>query len=112
MSNIENNAQPQISSSTQDMMTSILKSIQSHIPAEEGKKITMKDLIDKVVFDTKIKISTANGLVPELVRNYPGVKVEAGRSGGVYRGGKPVRVDRRERCETCNQVVRQKEIKQ
>lgn len=93
-----------------DTMDSVKKSVYKILDTlETNKKTTLKDLIDKVVSETNIQVSIANGLIPMIVhewaRNGNGT-VEKGRGGGVYKGGKQKRVDPRARCGTCNQVVR------
>lgn len=78
---------------------------------EHGEKITTGDLIDKVIAETNVQTSVANGLVPMIVREWEQLgngTVNIGRNGGIYPGGKKIRVDPRVRCEACNQVVRQK----
>lgn len=75
---------------------------------ENGARMEVSDLIDKVVFKTGVKTSTASQLVPIFARDYAGAEVYRGRGGGVIKGGKPTRVDPRPRCGECNQVVRAK----
>lgn len=100
------------SQSAQDIMDLVKESTTNILDVlEDGKKTTLKDLIDKVVAETKIQISTANGLVPMVVHQWANEghgSVEKGRNGGVFKGGKPVRVDSRPRCESCGQVDRKK----
>ena len=72
---------------------------------KDGERITLRDLIDLIVFETHMPVSLANGIIPSLVKEYPGVEVSAGRSGGVFKGGKPIRIDPRPRCPQCTQVV-------
>lgn len=78
----------------------------------QGEKTTLKDLIDKVVAETNVQVSTANGLVPMVVHEWAdngNGSVEKGRNGGVFKGGKPIRIDPRPRCPTCGQVDRRKQ---
>lgn len=82
---------------------------------EMHEKTTIKDLIDKAVAETKVQVSIANGLVPMIVHQHAEEgwgTVEIGRGGGCFRGGKKPRTDPRPRCETCNQVVRAKPVKE
>ena len=81
----------------------------------EGERAITKDIIDKVVAETKVQISIINGLVPMIIKEWVGEgkgEVSAGRGGGIFRGGKKTRVDPRARCTTCNQVIRQKTSKE
>lgn len=74
---------------------------------KDGEKIAIRDLVDKVT--SKVDMSSGNvmGLVQLFCKRSKGlVSVEVGRGGGVFKGGKPKRVDNRPRCTTCNQVVR------
>ena len=76
---------------------------------EDGEKSTMRDLTDKVIAATGVKVSIANGIVSLLVHQWAAEghgKVERGRGGGVFRGGKRQRIDARPRCSECNQVIR------
>jgi len=73
---------------------------------KEGERQTMRDVVDKVVAITGVPISQAAGLVNLYVHNYPGFRVEKGMKGGIYRGPKQLRVDKRERCGACGQVLR------
>lgn len=75
---------------------------------EDGEKIIIRDLVDKVVFDTKLSNSIVNSYVDVFVHSYEAVKVEKGRGGGVFKGGRPKRVDNRPRCLSCYQVLRDK----
>jgi len=98
--------------SAQDTMDSVKESAYKILDLlKHGEKTTLKDLIDKVVAETKVRVSVANGLVPMVVhewaKNGKG-SVNKGRNGGIFPGGKKVRLDPRERCITCNQVVRSK----
>ena len=73
---------------------------------KHGEKIAIRDLVDKVA--SKVDMSGGNvmGLVQLFCKRSKEVSVEVGRGGGVFKGGKPKRVDTRPRCATCNQVVR------
>lgn len=73
---------------------------------ENGSRMQVQDLIDKVIAKTMVKISIATYLVPIFARDYPGVEVYRGRNGGVYKGGKKIRQDMRPRCGECGQVKR------
>lgn len=98
--------------SSQKTMDSVKESVYKILAAiEHGNKTTLKDLIDKVVAETDVQVSIANGLVPMVVHEWAkdgNGSVNKGRNGGIFKGGKPVRLDPRARCETCNQVVRTK----
>lgn len=74
---------------------------------KDGEKIAIGDLVDQVA--SKVEMSGGNvmGLVKLFCKRSKGlVSVEVGRGGGVFKGGKPKRIDNRPRCTTCNQVVR------
>jgi len=96
--------------SAQDTVSSVKGSVYKILDSlADGEKTTLKDLIDKVVAETEVQVSIANGLVPMVVHEWADNgygSVEKGRNGGVFKGGKPIRIDPRERCLTCNQVIR------
>lgn len=98
--------------SAQETMNLVLESTNKVLDGlQHGHKTTMKDLTDKVVAETKVQVSVANGLVPMFVHAWAGRgegTVEKGRNGGIFKGGKQKRIDPRARCETCNQVIRPK----
>lgn len=100
--------------SAHDTMNLVKQSVSKILDnLQDGEKTTLKDLIDKVVAETNIKVSIANGLVPMVVHEWANLgagSVEKGRNGGVFKGGKVPRVDPRPRCETCNQVIRPKKL--
>jgi hypothetical protein len=74
---------------------------------DQGEKITVKDLADKVHSKViEMPVGNVTNLVQMFVKRSKDVTVEIGRGGGVYKGGKPKRVDNRPRCPSCNQVVR------
>lgn len=100
--NIENSAQ-----NTVNIVKQSTLKILSDIP--KGEKTTFKDLIDKVVAETRIQISIANGLVAMIVHEWEQEgygSIEKGRNGGIYPGGKEKKIDKRLRCESCHQVLR------
>jgi hypothetical protein len=109
MSDIENK---DLHISAQNTMDCVKESVYRILDAlDNGEKTTYGDLIDKVVAETKIQVSVANGLVPMVVKEWSQLgngSVNKGRAGGIFKGGKPIRVDERKRCETCNQVLRPK----
>lgn len=73
---------------------------------QEYQRITLGDLMDKVIADTKVGVSIVQGLVPMYVRDLEGYKLYRGRRGGIYRIDRPKSVDKRVRCETCHQVLK------
>jgi hypothetical protein len=73
---------------------------------QQGEKITVRDLVDKVAAEVKMGIGNVHNLVQMFLKKRKDVTVEIGRGGGVYKGGKPKRVDNRPRCTSCNQVLR------
>ena|ERR1019366_2955568 len=80
-------------------------------PMEEGTRITIQDLKDKVIASTKLATSIVSGIIPIILANYDGGSISAGRNGGWYRGGKKQRVDGRTRCNECHQVLRKINLK-
>ena len=77
------------------------------IPDDE--KTTLKDLVDKIVYKTKIQVSMVNSIVPMLVHTWcreGNGTISRGRDGGIRRGVKKQRVDPRPRCSECHQVLR------
>lgn len=76
---------------------------------QQGERIAVKDLADKVNAGLNGSGKNVSALVQMFVKKYPAVSVEVGRNGGVYKGGKPKRVDNRPRCHTCNQVIKSTE---
>jgi len=75
---------------------------------QTGDKIGIRDLADKVSSQIELELSNANvmHLVQLFCKQSKEVTVEVGRGGGVYKGGKPKRIDNRPRCPSCNQVIR------
>lgn len=73
---------------------------------QQGEKITVRDLVDKVSSEVNMGIGNVHNLVQMFLKKRKDVTVEIGRGGGVFKGGKPKRVDNRPRCASCNQVLR------
>lgn len=74
---------------------------------KQGEKITVRDLSDKVAAQIdNLPSGNITNLVQMFLKQCKDVSVEIGRGGGVFKGGKPKRVDIRPRCQTCNQVIR------
>jgi hypothetical protein len=96
--------------SANDTMSAVKTSVHKILDSlNDGEKTTLKDLTDKVVAETHIKVSIANGLVAMVAHewcNNGGGTINKGRGGGIFKNGKKIRVDPRPRCETCHQVVR------
>ena len=90
-----------------DMVDVAKNSMQKIIDKMEmHERITLKNLIDKIVFETQIPVSIANGLIPMLLHSHTEVKIEKGQGGGVFKGGRRPICDNRPRCSECNQVVK------
>jgi len=75
-------------------------------PMQQGERIGIKDLVDKVTSQVELSSGNVMGLVQLWCKKSKEVTVEVGRGGGVFKGGKPKRIDHRPRCGTCHQVVR------
>lgn len=73
---------------------------------QQGEKIGIRDLADKVAAQVEMPSGNVMSLVQLFCKRSKDVSVEVGRGGGVFKGGKPKRVDTRPRCPTCHQVVR------
>lgn len=73
---------------------------------ENGDKLTVRDLTDKVSAQVNMTYANVMNLVQMFLKECKDVSVEIGRGGGVYKGGKKRRVDNRPRCSACNQVLR------
>jgi hypothetical protein len=105
-------ADAKVNASAQETMNLVFESTKKVLDAlQNGHKTTMKDLTDRVVAETKVQVSVANGLVPMFVHAWAGRgegTVEKGRNGGIFKGGKPKRIDPRPRCSECGQVDRRK----
>jgi len=102
--NIDANVQ-----NTMNIVFDAAKRILDAVAETPGKKTTLRDLIDKVVYETKVQVSVANGLVPMFVHNWEKAghgEMKRGRNGGIFPGGRVQRIDPRTRCQTCNQVIR------
>ena len=93
-----------------DTMTLVKTKLYELLDAlQDGEKSTMRDLTDKVIARTGVKVSIANGIVSLLVHQWAAEghgEVHRGRAGGIFKGGKKQRIDPRQRCPECNQVVR------
>lgn len=80
---------------------------------EHGKKITVKDLSEKIAAKTYgMSLGNVTNLVQMFLKDCKDITVEIGRNGGIYKGGKQKRVDNRPRCTQCNQVMRSELKKQ
>lgn len=114
MFDIDNDVMPE--NKSLDTMGEIKKYVYTTLNAlNDGEKITLKDLIDKTVAVTGTPISIANGVMSMIVHgwcNEGNGSINRGAYGGIFKGGKKVRVDPRPRCEACNQVVRPKITKE
>jgi hypothetical protein len=107
--NSENNIE--LSPTIKNNMDKVFTSAKSIVDAlEDGKKIITKDLIDKVVCETELSSSVVAPYVDAFIHSYEAVKVEKGRGGGIYKGGRPKRIDSRKRCETCGTVLRNQNL--
>lgn len=100
----------------QDTVDNVKKYVYQILDAlNDGERITLKDVIDKTVAETGTPISIANGIISMIVHgwcNEGNGSINRGAYGGIFKGGKKVRIDPRPRCEACNQVVRPKTIKE
>lgn len=106
-----NNEQPIIqddnASSLYTGMNEVFAQTKSYIDTmKQGDKIGIRDLTDKVAAQVSMPASKVMTLVQLFCKRSKEVSVEVGRSGGVFKGGKPQRLDARKRCETCHQVIR------
>src|SRR5271165_4631756 len=75
----------------------------------DGERTTVKDLVDKIVHTTGVQVSMVNGIVPMLVHQWAlsgAGSIKRGRTGGVIKGEIKERIDPRERCGECHQVLR------
>lgn len=97
-----------VGSDVQDTMNKVINATKKQVDKlNNGEKVVLKDLIDMVVSETGVKMYKATGIVNTyLDSSDSGMTVERGRNGGAYKGGKPIRVDKRARCESCHQVLR------
>lgn len=73
-----------------------------------GDKTTLKNLAKIVQERAGVKETGITSIISIVVRSYPGVSMEYGRFGGIYKGGRPLKEDNRKRCEKCNQIIREK----
>jgi hypothetical protein len=107
-----NTPQTKVDASTQDTMNLVFTATNKILDAlQNGEKTILRDVIDRVVFETKVQQSIVNGIVPMFIHQWANAgngSVNKGRNGGIYKGSKQIRVDPRPRCETCNQVLRKK----
>lgn len=93
--------------STDDIINVIHASISRIVDTmEDGERIKMRDLMDKVAADTKIRTTSIEAFVPALANAMPNAHVKKGRTGGLVKGPRVIRVDNRPRCPTCHQVFR------
>jgi hypothetical protein len=107
---VENNSQEIIGEETvsvYDGMNEVFNHTRQIIDMmKQGEKIAIRDLADKVAAQVEMSSGNVMGLVQLFCKKSKEVSVEVGRGGGVFKGGKPKRIDNRPRCSTCNQVVR------
>lgn len=75
------------------------------------EKITLKSLAQLVCDKTGIQPTVATPVISLLTKNWPGITIEKGRFGGIYKGGREVEAkkpDERPRCGHCHQIIRAK----
>src|SRR5271166_1343655 len=97
--------------SSSEMMKMIELSLRDILDKmEDGERTTLQDVIDKVAASTKLKISSVGGIVKLYIAGSPDAYIKQGRTGGVIKGVERERIDMRPRCETCNQVWRDKPV--
>ncbi len=90
-------------------MNQIFECTQKYIDTmQDGDKITMSELTDKVAAVVKMPHTRVLNLVSMFLQKNKEVKIETGRGGGVFKGKKKSRIDQRPRCHECGQVVRPK----
>lgn len=102
--------------STAELITEVNKAIDKIFSVMgDHEKIITSDLIHKVGAEMNVSTTILNGLVSACVKersnNKEGLYVKNGRNGGVFKGVRIDRIDPRERCTTCKQVVRPKSSK-
>lgn len=73
---------------------------------KQGERILTDDLTDKISSKLKLPQSNVKNLVSLFLKQCKDVRIEIGRGGGIFKGGRPKRIDARPRCHTCGQVVR------
>lgn len=90
-----------------DIIQTVFNATKEHLDAmKDGERITMRDLITKVISDTKKPISMVSGLVPVYVHNYyQGITIRNGQNGGITKGAPKPKIDLRMRCDKCTQVI-------
>jgi hypothetical protein len=95
-----------------DVMNQVASIVETHLNGmKEGEKITLKDLSKKVFDQTGLVGSIVTPVISLLTKTWPGITIEKGRFGGIYKGGRAVtakKPDDRERCQHCKQVIRTK----
>src|ERR1700722_3182793 len=105
MNNNDTNAEITLMPETNNTMNRIFSAAQKQLDnIKEHEKILLHDLIDKVVAETQVKTTIAQGLISMFLEDWVGRgegTLESGRSGGIYKGGKKQRVDMRPRCTGC-----------
>lgn len=108
MSNdIKNKTTPEENSSIYVGMNEVFDKTRSIIDSlSHGERIKTQDLADKVISQVKMPISNVMNLLRIFLKDCKDITIEVGRDGGIYKGGKVPRVDKRKRCESCGQVVR------
>ena len=114
ISNIDNVEQKQISKVELDPiseysgMTKVFEATKAVIDGmAQHERLTIEDLTDIVKAKVEdLNIGNVGSMVKLCIAQSKLVKVEPGRNGGVYKGGRKPRVDTRPRCKTCSQVLR------
>ena len=90
--------------STEDTLKMICESTHRIIDAlEDGERIKMRDLMDKVADETKIRTSSVEAFVPSFAYSHQNSYIKKGRLGGVVKGVEHAKIIK-PRCPTCNQV--------
>ena len=88
-----------IAKKVSDTIDSIFEKVAEH------DRMLMTDLITTIGMKTGIPVSISRAYAQAYLKDHPTLIIERGRDGGVFKGGRKIYVDKKERCQTCNQVL-------
>lgn len=86
-------------------MTRIIEEIRSIFQGmADGDRIAVDDLVAQIAHKVELPKNQIHNIVSMYLKECRDATVEGGRGGGVFKGGRPKKIDDRPRCPTCDRV--------
>ena len=77
---------------------------------KDGEITNIAKLSESVAKELNVPITSVQSYVRIYAKSYAGITVSPGRYGGILKGSRIKRIDRRERCDKCGTVIRKKDV--